>query len=210
MRIGHARHPRKRKAFPVSNGMDIFAHGLWTAAAAKAVNIKLAEKKQKLLSIPWTTFWGVFPDLFAFAIPFVYIFSGLLSGSLHLSDIPRPHQVEPPTAGTYRVIRLAQQLYNISHSAVIFAAVFLLAWLILRRPVWELCGWILHILIDIPTHSYQFYPTPVFWPLSSWKFTDGFSWSVPWFMIANYSAIVVVYYILFFRKRSKDRASNLT
>jgi hypothetical protein len=179
--------------------MDIFAHGLWTYAAAKALNKKIESKSKKPLRVWRAAFWGIFPDLFAFAIPFTWIAWSLAFGGLHISDIPRPQEVEPPTGNTYRIVLLANSLYSLSHSAIIFIAVFLLIWLMLRRPVLELGGWFLHILIDVPTHSYQFYPTPVLWPLSDWKF-HGISWATPWFMILNYSALAVIYFILW-RKR---------
>lgn len=188
--------------------MDIFAHGLWTAAAAKATNRKLEPKNKRRLNIWLTTFWGIFPDLFAFTIPFIWIALGLLSGNVHLSDFPRPQQTEPPADGKlYAVMRLANSLYSISHSAIIFAAVFLIVWLVARRPVWELGGWLLHILIDIPTHSYQFYPTPVFWPFSGWRF-HGISWANPWFMILNYSALLIVYLLL--RRKNRTRNNSIT
>lgn len=187
--------------------MDIFAHGLWTAAAAKAANGKLQRANRKLLNVWWAAFWGIFPDLFAFAIPFVWIAWGFISGNLTTADIPRPHQVEPPADGKlYTVMRLASSLYSISHSAIIFISVFVLVWLIARRPIYEMGGWLLHILIDIPSHSYQFYPTPVFWPLSDWKF-HGISWATPWFMILNYSALAIVYLILW-RKKKGAREAN--
>ena len=70
-------------------------------------------------------------------------------------------------------------------------------------------GWGLHILIDIPTHSYQFYPTPLLWPVSSWKF-NGFSWTTPWFIIVNYLAILLVYALLYIlRKRRRQKIKNL-
>jgi hypothetical protein len=65
---------------------------------------------------------------------------------------------------------------------------------------WEMGGWLVHILCDIPTHSYRFYPTPIFWPLSSWKF-NGFSWGVWWFMLLNYSALFIVFLIIYFKKK---------
>lgn len=193
--------------------MDIFAHGLWTAAAVSGLNKKLKTENKKLLGVWWTTFWGVFPDLFAFTIPFIWIASSLIFGNLHLADIPRPHQVEPPTAPIYWAIHAANQLYNVSHSAIVFAAIFFLVWALRhytsllplhvhKRPPWELCGWLLHILIDIPTHSYRFYPTPILWPVSDWKFLYGFSWSVPWFMILNYSALAIVYFLLWRKKKN--------
>lgn len=183
--------------------MDIFAHGLWAAATYKAANKKFVTNNRKPLNVWFATFWGMFPDLFAFTIPFVWIAWGFVSGGITTADIPRPHQVEPPTDGKiYAVMHLANSLYSVSHSAIIFAATFLIVWLLTRRPVWELGGWLLHILIDIPSHSYQFYPTPVFWPLSGWKF-NGVAWSTPWFMVLNYSALAVVYFILWRKRKAK-------
>ena len=57
-------------------------------------------------------------------------------------------------------------------------------------------------------HPYAFVPVlsnavPV--ALSSWKF-NGISWGQKWFMIANYSAIVIAYAALYFwSKRAKNK-----
>lgn len=176
--------------------MDIFSHGLWAGAAYKAVN----KKAKKPLKVWLAGFLGIFPDLFAFTIPFVWLFWNLAFGGLSFSDIPRPDSVEPASQDTLPIFRLASLLYSISHSAIIFFVVFGIIFLIFRRPIWELGGWFIHILMDIPTHSYQFYPTPFLWPLSGWTF-DGFSWGTPWFLIPNYLAIIAVYLLLRVRKK---------
>ncbi|MBI2662668.1 hypothetical protein HYX11_04380 [Candidatus Woesearchaeota archaeon] len=36
----------------------------------------------------------------------------------------------------------------------------LVVYVILGRFVGEMLAWLGHIIIDIPTHSYKFYPTP--------------------------------------------------
>jgi hypothetical protein len=148
--------------------MDIFAHGLWATAAARGANRKIGKR----IHLVWAAFFGVFPDLFAFTIPFVAIVTG------------HPPQVD-----------LAWKLYQISHSLFVFSAVFGLVWLIRRRPALELLGWPLHILIDIPSHTLRFFPTPFLWPVSSYHF-NGISWANRWFMVVNYSAIAVVYLLL--------------
>jgi hypothetical protein len=185
--------------------MDIFAHGLWTYAAAKAINKKLETKKKKPLNALFTTFLGIFPDLFAFTLPFLWIVVNLALGNFHFSDFSyaRLHNTEPPVGNSFWLWALPHSLYDISHSLLTFLLVFGILYLVLKRPVWELGGWLLHLLIDIPTHSYQFYPTPIFWPISGWKF-GGISWATPWFMILNYSAILIVYAILFFRRKKKS------
>jgi len=177
--------------------MDIFSHGLWTNAAYQTINKKI----KKPFNIKMAVFWGVFPDLFSFTIPFIWFSANLILGNINFSDLPRPHEAEPAPQDTLPIFRLTFFLYSVSHSAIIFFAVFLFLFLIFRRPIWELGGWLMHILLDIPTHSYQFYPTPVFWPLSGWKF-NGLSWATPWFLVLNYSAIAIVYLIIYRKKKS--------
>ena len=83
-------------------------------------------------------------------------------------------------------------LYDVTHSFVVFLAVFALLWLVMKRPVWELGAWGLHVLVDIPTHSFAFFPTPIFWPLSDWKF-DGWQWSQPAILIPNFTVLLLLY-----------------
>jgi len=189
--------------------MDIFSHGLWAGVAAKAVNKSsvIAGKIKRPLKVWYTVLWGVFPDLLAFALPFVWMFWNIIFGDLKFSDFPRPETVEPAVRDTLPVFQIASGLYNISHSLIVFVLVFALIWFFLRRIPWEMSGWFLHVLIDIPTHSYKFYPTPFLWPISEWKF-DGFSWGVPWFIILNYSAIILAYWFLR-RRKSKTRKLSM-
>jgi hypothetical protein len=170
--------------------MDIFAHGLWTAAAATGANRKLHTK----IRAGWAAFWGVFPDLFAFTLPFCVLVWQKISGPAQAGPRHIPH------------LPLAWQLYQISHSLVTFSAVFGIVWLIARRPVLELLGWPLHILIDMPTHSARFFPTPFLWPVSSYR-VSGISWANPWFMLVNYSALATVYFLLW-RNRQRLRAKQ--
>jgi hypothetical protein len=85
------------------------------------------------------------------------------------------------------------QVYPYSHSFITFGIVFLIAWIIYRRPRFELLGWALHIFIDIFTHPAAFYPTPFLFPISSYKFLHGVAWSEKWFMITNYSTMLLVW-----------------
>lgn len=183
--------------------MDFFSHGLWAGAACKAIN----KKAKKPLNVWLAVFWGALPDFFAFAISFVWLFWNLIFGGMSFSDIPRPEEVEPAPSDTLPIFRLTSLLYNISHSIFVFFIVFGIVFFIFRRPVWELGGWIFHIILDIPTHSYQFYPTPFLWPVSEWKF-DGFSWGTPWFLIFNYLAIILIYFLL--RKKKKVPVQSTT
>lgn len=179
--------------------MDIFSHGLWAGAAAKGIN----KKRESRLNIWQAALWGLFPDLFAFTPAFLGMFWLIFTGQMSFSEWPGRHGMGEPTAGnSTAAFQLAGHLYNFSHSIIVFALIFGLAWFLMRRPVLEMGGWLLHIIMDIPTHSYAFFPTPVFWPLFGWKF-NGFSWATPWFLILDYSLLILVYWLL----REKKTAS---
>ncbi len=178
--------------------MDIFSHGLWAGAVAKGLNKKcdLPAQAGPKLDVRWAAFWGVFPDLFAFTPAFIALFWLMATGQMSFSAWPGRHGMgEPATGNAMPALQLAGHLYNFSHSAIVFVLMFALAWFLMRRPVWEMGGWLLHIIMDIPTHSYAFFPTPVLWPLFGWKF-NGFSWATPWFLILDYGLLILVYWLL--------------
>ena len=174
--------------------MDVFAHTVWAALSARAINKK---KKQRILNVAWTAFWGVFPDLFAFTIPFAGIIISVLSGDKSFSDFPRG-EGSP-------LFSLAHELYNYSHSLVIWFVVFLVVWKLAKKPRWELLGWALHILIDIPTHTEAFFPTPFLFPVSTYHVPFGISWGTPWFMMLNYSVMLLCFAFLFIRDRKNGK-----
>lgn len=176
--------------------MDIFAHGLWTAAAAKGVK----KVTRKPVRVGLAAFFGVFPDLFAFTLLTFWMGVHILNGSVLLSDLPHPSDFEPSAPDTIWIFRVTSALYTLSHSIFVFAAVLAIVLILRRKMPWVMLGWPFHVLIDVFTHSYGAYPTPVLWPFSSWRF-DGLSWETPWFLVLNYIAIVSVYLTLFLLKR---------
>lgn len=161
--------------------MDIFAHGLWTYAV-------FHKKKYVWLA----ALFGILPDLTTFGILFAI---NLLNGSLQRG---RPSLDSLPT--------WIFSSYNVTHSLVAFALVFLVIYLITRKWFWPLAAWGLHILIDIPTHSNSFFPTPFLWPLSNYRF-NGLSWANGWFMLLNYGALIIVF-IIIAHKRGKEKRLN--
>lgn len=177
--------------------MDIFAHGLWAGAAAKAAK----KETKKPVKVWLAVFWGAFPDLFAFTPTFFFIFYNVLILGQGFSNF-RPHDFESSSPSTTPAFDLANVLYNYSHSLVIFLLVVGVVWLFKKRIPWEILGWPLHILIDIPTHSYKFFPTPFLWPVSKFE-VNGFSWGTPWFMVLNYGSLIALY-ILLNRRDFKD------
>jgi len=168
--------------------MDILAHGIWAHFLGRGINFK----KKKKMNVWWMTFWGMLPDLFSFTLLFSWL---ILNGLFGTGTIGNFERHEPAVRDTNWVSVVTPVLYEFSHSIIIFGIVFLTMGVIFKRFIWEMVGWGVHIIIDIPTHSYAFYPTPFLWPFSEYKF-DGISWGNRWFMIANYSAMVIVFVVL--------------
>lgn len=192
--------------------MDIFSHGLWAGAIAKGIN-----NKNGRLSY-WKTFcWGIFPDVFAFAIPFIVLFWGLITGNAAFSQFRSPEDGGPATDIDSGITGLAHSLYNFSHSLVIFLFViglfyvahrfFLPTRFKLRRLPWEMLGWPLHILSDIPTHTYKFFPTPFLYPFFSTKI-NGYAWAHPLFLAIDYGLLILVYAYLWRKSLFKRNLKN--
>ncbi len=162
--------------------MDIFSHGLWTGVIYSRVSRRIRL---------WAILFGVLPDLSSFGILFIQsLLLGWRFGPPQISSLP-----------SYIFI-----LYNITHSLVIWLFIFLIVWLIYKKPWWPLVAAIIHILIDIPLHSADFFPTPFLWPVSSYTF-NGYSWGHPNFLLVNYCSLVLAYiiwYLVTHRNRTKE------
>jgi len=164
--------------------MEIVAHSLWAAAAA------IVAKRSTSTSIRtgWTVWWAAFPDVLAFGPPVAaglwLRLAGANSGSADGHVLPHVHVGLP--------------LYPAGHSLIVFLLVLGIATILTRRIVFELLGWLLHILIDIPTHNFSYYATRFLWPVSDFRI-DGIAWWTPWFWAATYGALGVVYFLLWKR-----------
>ena len=119
-----------------------------------------------------------------------------------VADFHQFEAMEPAQRDTIPIFQIVSFMYNITHSLFTFAAFFIVFYFIFRKPMWAMLGWFVHILIDIPTHSYQFYPTPF---LCNFCQAGNLTASVgqKWFMIANYSAIVIAYAALYLEQKSE-------
>jgi len=169
--------------------MDTLSHGLWGSLAFGRKNAKSF----------WTAFFfGVAPDLFSFGFFFVSTWLGIAERPNFDGSEPPNQALIPPYIG---------HLYNITHSLLIFLIVFGIVWLIRKAPFWEMGAWGLHIFFDIPTHSYNFFPTPFLWPLSNFKI-DGHPWSDPIIFWPNLTALAMLYgYFFIFKKRKQKDPS---
>lgn len=149
--------------------MDIISHGLWGGLAC-------GRKSKK--EYAWAFFFGITPDLFSFGIYTALRVLGLEPsvGYMDASLIPQYVHV----------------LYSITHSLFVFALVCGILWIILKHPFVPVFAWLFHILLDIPTHSIEFFPTPFLWPLSNIR-VDGISWGTPIVFYTNVSLLVCTY-----------------
>jgi hypothetical protein len=163
--------------------MDIVSHGLWGS---------LFFGRTHRRAFSWAFFWGVFPDLASFGL----YTAGTWIGLFDHPDWSSGNHPDPSVIPAF-----VHQLYNFSHSLVIFSVVFIGVWIIWRRPVWPLAAWGLHILIDIPTHSSEFFPTPFLFPLSDFSI-NGIPWSRPFIFFPNVILLVGLYtWFYWFRRK---------
>jgi hypothetical protein len=165
--------------------MDIISHGLWGGVA-------FGRKSRRNFFIAF--FIGMMPDLFAFSGPFISRFLGFSQGPQYSNG--RPDFASIPN--------YVFQLYDISHSLIVFALVFGAVWIWRKKPQWLLGAWVLHILVDIPSHSAEFFPTPLFWPLSDFR-VDGINWGNPIIYIPNLTLLTVAYVSWYVADRKKDK-----
>lgn len=182
--------------------MDIVAHGLWAG-----LGVAFARRHRP---IPAGTAAAVvalalLPDL-AQLLPLIGLAAS--RGDIHVlhayaTAVPGSEPPLPPAVALW-----SHHLHCVLHSAVVAAAVTALAWAMLRTLWLPLLGWWSHIVIDVFTHSAAFYPSPVLYPFTERGF-DGLAWNTPWFMAANYAAIVlaVALLLLMSQRRRASRSS---
>jgi hypothetical protein len=165
--------------------MEIVAHGLVAAAATVAAR-RLTRLNPQVLRV---VCWSAFPDVLAFGPSFaVSMWLRMTRGDLLEAADGRhlPH------------VHLGLPLYQIGHSLIALALVFGIVALLTRRVVVELLGWLVHVLIDIPTHSLSYYATRFLWPVADFR-VDGIAWWTPWFWVCTYAVITVIYLALWNR-----------
>lgn len=133
------------------------------------------------------------PDFLVFGLPFAGTIIAMISGS----DVSIFSQAGHHTDANY-----IYGIYNITHSLIIRSIVFGVLWLIYKKPIKASFARLLHILIDIPTHSLAFFATPFLWPISNYKF-DGIPRSNKIIFIPNLILLVILYSIYFYKKSHK-------
>jgi hypothetical protein len=167
--------------------MDILAHALWAGAG-----VALARRRWAITprTAVLTVTLAVAPDIpHLMAIVGWSVFGDGTAAAVHDYAIAMPGQEPPlsPLVGT-----LSHSLHCVTHSAIVAGLFTLLLWA-WSRSLWiPLLGWWSHIVIDVFTHSADYYPSPVLYPITQRGF-DGVAWNTPVFMALNYLALAAVY-----------------
>lgn len=170
--------------------MDIISHGLWGGVA-------FGRKNKRNF---WTAFAiGMMPDLFSFGILFMSNLLGITQG-------PQFSKGRPDAA---MIPNYVHGLYDATHSLIIFLVVFLVVWAVRKKPQWLLGAWGLHILVDIPSHSKEFFPTPFLWPVSDFT-VNGIAWGNPIIFIPNLILLAAAYsaWVIWGMKKRKSVAAR--
>ncbi len=176
--------------------MDIVAHTLWAAVGVTALHRRRPLSKPTVIA---TLVLAALPDVLHL-LPLVgwWLFAdgsfAALSG--YAVAVPGQEPGLPPL-----VQRWSHNLHCVMHSAPIAALVTGAVWAA-RRAFWiPLLGWWSHIVIDVFTHSADYYAVPVLYPFTERGF-DGLAWTTPWFMALNYAGLAAVgVWLLMSRKR---------
>lgn len=86
------------------------------------------------------------------------------------------------------------------HSIVVAGAITLAAWILSRSFPLALIGWWSHVLIDIPTHSADYYKVAPLYPPADVGF-DGVAWTEPVVLAVNYCLLALTYLLLWLTRR---------
>ena len=160
--------------------MDTLSHALWGKGL-------FGYRKYR-----WYSFlFGAVPDLFSFGIYFIH--------SIFFSSSPlmgRPARSEIP--------EWVYSLYDISHSLVIASIFIFIAYKINKEFAFPMLAWPAHIILDFFTHSIEFFPTPILWPISDFKF-DGIPWSNPIVFFAN---VICIFFLFIYRRKKSSPLKN--
>lgn len=149
--------------------MDTVSHALWGKGL-------FGYRKYRWYAV----IFGAVPDLLSFGIYFLF---NLLTNIQNLK-FGKPELHEIPS--------WVFSLYDFSHSIVIACLFIAAVYTVNKDFCFPMLAWPLHILIDFFTHSIEFFPTPIFWPISDFRF-DGIPWSNPIIWLSNIFFIVLIF-----------------
>jgi len=149
--------------------LDTLSHALWGYGL-------FGYKRHAALAL----FFGAMPDLISFGL---FMAIQVVTGQWHFHAGPPPLQSLPPW------LFLS---YSIGHSFVISFTVIALVAQRRRDIAFAMLAWPFHIVLDFPFHSFKYFPTPMFWPLSDFKI-DGIPWSHWYIWWPNVAGLIILF-----------------
>ena len=154
--------------------MDTLSHALWGKGL-------FGYRKYR-----WFSFlFGAIPDLLSFGMYFV----------INLLINPLTFKLGKPSLD--QIPNWVFIMYDFSHSIIIAFIFIIIAYSINKDFCFPMLAWPFHIILDFFTHSVQYFPTPIFWPISNYRF-DGIPWSNPIILVVN---IVCIFVLFIYRKK---------
>jgi hypothetical protein len=156
--------------------MDTLSHALWGYGL-------FGYKRYAWLAV----FFGAMPDLISFG---AFMAMQIANGAWHPG--PPPLAILPGWLYTN---------YSLGHSFVICLPIIGLVSLWRRDIAFAMLAWPFHIVLDFPFHSFQYFPTPIFWPISDFRI-DGIPWSHWYIWLPNVAGLGI---LLTYRCRQKRR-----
>lgn len=147
--------------------MDLISHGLWGGF--------VLGRRHDFLG---AALFGLLPDILAFS-PYL-VQRAIQGGIMNAFATPShyPHWVHI--------------LYNCTHSLVVAGLIFIVFWSWRPKLAILFLAWPLHIMLDIPTHSADSFPTKILFPLSQ-LYYDGVHWKNRYILLANWGALALAY-----------------
>lgn len=164
--------------------MDVISHGLWGGIAFG--------RKGKRAFI-WAFSFGVMPDILSFGTFSFMRILGLASGPDWSKGLPEMSSIPG----------YVHAMYNVTHSLFVFALAFVIVLLVTKKVFWPMFAWLLHILMDIPTHSKRFFATPFLWPFSDYRF-NGIGWGHSYIFYPDIALLAILYALFFYSKRKGE------
>jgi len=170
--------------------MDIVSHALWAGAGAEVLGHKVPMDRKARWQI---VALAAAPDI----VPLLPLIAWALAGTAPLALIYSYIVATPASEPSLPPLLTAfiHHLHCTMHSAIVVAGITIVAWVVNRAFPLVLLGWWSHVLLDIPTHSADYYKVSALYPFADIGF-DGVAWTDPGFLAINYSLLALVYLLL--------------
>ena len=164
---------------------------LWAGAAAESLR---RSRRFTRGDVGGAAALGALPDLVSL-VPVAAWAIGTSAPLRNMLDYVTAVPGTEPAMDTWA--RLAEHHIHCSaHSLVVLSVVTLICGRWLRVLLPALLGWWMHVLLDIPTHSEEYYAVTIFYPFTQWSF-NGIAWTTPWVLAVNYAVLALAYTALF-------------